>query len=82
MKPEHDLNEREALVLEAVVRTFVQTASPAASRTVAQRFDLGVSPATIRNIMADLEEMGYVASPHTSAAPGWTAALASLSPRS
>ena len=67
MKPEHDLNEREALVLEAVVRTFVQTASPAASRTVAQRFDLGVSPATIRNTMSDLTRKGYLSQPHASA---------------
>jgi len=67
MMAEHDLNEREALVLEAVVRTFVQTASPAASRTVARQFDLGVSPATIRNTMSDLEEKGYLFHPHTSA---------------
>ncbi|HJR54206.1 MAG TPA: heat-inducible transcriptional repressor HrcA [Gemmatimonadota bacterium] len=67
MTPEHDLNEREALVLEAVVRTFVQTASPAASRTVAQRFDLGVSPATIRNTMSDLTRKGYLSQPHASA---------------
>jgi heat-inducible transcriptional repressor len=67
MTPEHDLNEREALVLEAVVRTFVQTASPAASRTVARRFDLGVSPATIRNTMSDLTRKGYLSQPHASA---------------
>ena len=67
MKAEHDLNEREALVLEAVVRTFVQTASPAASRTVARQFDLGVSPATIRNTMSDLTRKGYLTQPHASA---------------
>lgn len=67
MTPEHDLNEREALVLEAVVRTFVQTASPTASRTVARRFDLGVSPATIRNTMSDLTRKGYLSQPHASA---------------
>ena len=67
MTPEHDLNEREALVLEAVVRTFVQTASPAASRTVARQFDLGVSPATIRNTMSDLTRKGYLTQPHASA---------------
>jgi len=67
MKAEHDLNEREALVLEAVVRTFVQTAAPAASRTVARQFDLGVSPATIRNTMSDLTRKGYLTQPHASA---------------
>jgi heat-inducible transcriptional repressor len=67
MKAEHDLNEREALVLEAVVRTFVQTAAPAASRTVARQFDLGVSPATIRNTMSDLTRKGYLTQAHASA---------------
>ncbi len=67
MMAEHDLNEREALVLEAVVRTFVQTAAPAASRTVARQFDLGVSPATIRNTMSDLTRKGYLTQPHASA---------------
>jgi heat-inducible transcriptional repressor len=67
MTAEHDLSEREALVLEAVVRTFVETASPAASRTVARQFDLGVSPATIRNTMSDLTRKGYLSQPHASA---------------
>lgn len=67
MMAEHDLNEREALVLEAVIRTFVETASPAASRTVARQFDLGVSPATIRNTMSDLTRKGYLSQPHASA---------------
>ena len=61
------LNERERRVLEAVIQTYVETAQPAGSRSLAHKFGLGVSPATIRNIMADLEEMGYIASPHTSA---------------
>ena len=67
MMAEHDLNEREALVLEAVVRTFVETAAPAASRTVARQFELGVSPATIRNTMSDLTRKGYLSQPHASA---------------
>ena len=54
-------------MLEAVVRTYVDTAEPAGSRTLARRFDFGVSPATIRNTMADLEEEGYLTHPHTSA---------------
>lgn len=61
------LNEREHRVLEAVVRTYVETAEPAGSRTVSRRFKLGISPATIRNTMSDLEEKGYLCHPHTSA---------------
>jgi heat-inducible transcriptional repressor len=61
------LSEREHRVLEAVVRTYVDTAEPAGSRTVARRFELGISPATIRNTMSDLEEKGYLYHPHTSA---------------
>jgi len=61
------LTEREQQVLAAVVRTYVDTAEPAGSRTLARRFDFGVSPATIRNTMADLEDDGYLTHPHTSA---------------
>ena len=61
------LTEREESVLEAVIRAYVETAEPAGSRTVARRFALGVSPATVRNTMADLEEKGYLFHPHTSA---------------
>jgi heat-inducible transcriptional repressor len=62
-----ELTEREIRVLEAVVRTYVETAEPAGSRVVARRCGLGVSPATIRNTMSDLEEKGYLSHPHTSA---------------
>ncbi|MQA91908.1 MAG: heat-inducible transcription repressor HrcA [Gemmatimonas sp.] len=61
------LTEREHRVLEAVVQTYVETAEPAGSRTVARRYRLGISPATIRNTMSDLEEKGYLCHPHTSA---------------
>lgn len=61
------LTDRERQVLEAVVRTYVDTAEPAGSRTVSRRFELGVSPATVRNTMSDLEEKGYLFHPHTSA---------------
>lgn len=61
------LTEREHLVLEAVIRTYVDTAEPAGSRTVVRRFNLGISPATVRNTMSDLEEKGYLFHPHTSA---------------
>lgn len=66
MRPER-LTERERQVLEAVIHTFVETAEPAGSRTIAKRYDLGVSAATIRNTMSDLEERGYLSHPHTSA---------------
>jgi heat-inducible transcriptional repressor len=61
------LTDREEQVLAAVIRTYVETAEPAGSRTVAKRHGLGVSPATIRNAMADLEEKGFLFHPHTSA---------------
>jgi heat-inducible transcriptional repressor len=65
--PGEELTDRERQVLEAVVRTYVETAEPAGSRTVCRRFDLGVSAATVRNTMSDLEEKGYLNHPHTSA---------------
>ena len=61
------LNERERRVLEAVIQSYVENAEPAGSRTICRRFGLGVSPATIRNTMSDLEEKGYLFHPHTSA---------------
>jgi heat-inducible transcriptional repressor len=62
-----DLTARERQVLEAVVRTYVETAEPAGSRNVSRRFELGVSAATVRNTMSDLEDKGYLLHPHTSA---------------
>jgi heat-inducible transcriptional repressor len=61
------LSQRECLVLGAVIETYVETAEPAASRTIAKRFGLGLSAASIRNTMSDLEEKGYLYHPHTSA---------------
>src|SRR5881409_1586739 len=61
------LTDRERQVLEAVIETYVQTAEPAGSRTIATRHQLGLSPATIRNTMSDLEDKGYLYHPHTSA---------------
>ena len=66
MAPE-TLNERERKVLEAIVQNYVETAEPVGSRVLSKRFGLGVSPATIRNAMSDLEEKGYLFHPHTSA---------------
>src|SRR5580765_2373400 len=62
-----ELSERERRVLEAVIQSYVETAEPAGSRTVSRRFGLGVSPATIRNTRSDLERMGFLVHPHTSA---------------
>jgi heat-inducible transcriptional repressor len=65
--PPEELSKRERRVLEAVIRTYVETAEPAGSRTLSRRFGLGVSPATIRNTMSDLEDKGFLFHPHTSA---------------
>lgn len=62
-----ELSDRERQVLEAVVRVYVDSAEPAGSRTVSKKYGLGVSPATIRNTMSDLEDKGYLYHPHTSA---------------
>ena len=61
------LTDRERQVLEAIVQSYVDTAEPVGSRVLAKRFRLGVSPATIRNAMSDLEEKGFLFHPHTSA---------------
>jgi heat-inducible transcriptional repressor len=61
------LSERERRILEAVIQSYVETTEPAGSRTISRRFGLGVSPATIRNTMSDLEEKGFLYHPHTSA---------------
>ena len=65
--PRAELSDRERQVLEAVIRSYVETAEPAGSRTISRRFGLGVSQATIRNTMSDLEEKGFLFHPHTSA---------------
>src|SRR5215208_2695323 len=62
-----ELSERELRVLEAVVQIYIETAEPAGSQTIARRFGLGVSAATIRNTMSELEDKGYLFHPHTSA---------------
>ena len=67
MATSDELTPRERRVLEAVIQTYVQTAEPAGSRVLTRRHDLGVSPATIRNTMSDLEEKGFLSHPHTSA---------------
>jgi heat-inducible transcriptional repressor len=61
------LSDRERIILRSVVDRFVQTADPVGSRSVAKRYNIGLSPASIRNTMSDLEEMGYLDHPYTSA---------------
>jgi heat-inducible transcriptional repressor len=62
-----ELNERNRKVLHQVVQTFIQSGEPVGSRTVSKRSGLNLSAASIRNVMADLEEMGLLRQPHTSA---------------
>jgi heat-inducible transcriptional repressor len=61
------LDDRKRKILQAIIDDYIDTAEPIGSRTIARKHELGLSPATIRNEMADLEEMGYLAQPHTSA---------------
>ncbi|MGB3095302.1 MAG: heat-inducible transcriptional repressor HrcA [Candidatus Deferrimicrobiaceae bacterium] len=61
------LDDRGAQVLRLVVEDYIETAEPVGSRTISKRMSQALSPATIRNIMADLEEIGYLCQPHTSA---------------
>ena len=61
------LTERNKKILEAIIEDYITTAEPVGSRAVTKRHGLSLSPATVRNVMADLEEMGFLCSPHTSA---------------
>ena len=61
-----ELNERKKKILEVIIRDYINTAEPVGSRTLSKRCNLGISPATIRNEMADLEDLGYLIQPHTS----------------
>ncbi len=63
----NNLNERSLLLLKALVERYVQDGQPVGSRVLSKDSELNLSPATIRNVMADLEEMGLIRSPHTSA---------------
>jgi len=60
------MDERKKNILHAIIQDYVATAEPVGSRTIARKYNLGVSSATIRNEMADLEEMGFIEQPHTS----------------
>ena len=62
-----DLDERKYKILQAIIDDYITTARPVGSRTISRKQGMGLSSATIRNEMSDLEELGYLASPHTSA---------------
>lgn len=62
-----ELDERKFKILQAIIRNYLETGEPVGSRTISKYTDLNLSSATIRNEMADLEELGYIVQPHTSA---------------
>ena len=61
------LGERKVKILDAIIRNYLATGEPVGSRTISKYTDLNLSSATIRNEMSDLEELGYIVQPHTSA---------------
>ena len=61
-----DLSNRKFKILEAIINDYIKTAEPIGSRTISKKYNLGVSSATIRNEMSDLEDMGLINQPHTS----------------
>ena len=62
-----ELTDRKKKILQAIIRNYLESGEPVGSRTISKYTDLNLSSATIRNEMADLEEMGYILQPHTSA---------------
>ena len=64
---DQELDDRKKKILKAIIKTYMETGEPVGSRTISKFADLNVSSATIRNEMSDLEEMGYIIQPHTSA---------------
>lgn len=63
---EYGLSEREKIILRLIIEDFIQTASPVGSRYISKKTDIKLSPATIRNVMSDLEDLFYITHPHTS----------------
>lgn len=63
----YDLSQRQIEILKHIVKEYIDTANPVGSETLEKKYDLGVSPATIRNEMAEMVKKGYLAKPHTSA---------------
>lgn len=64
---DEELNDRKKAILKSIIDDYVRSAQPVGSRTISKKQELGLSSATIRNEMSDLEELGYIAQPHTSA---------------
>lgn len=64
---DEELSERKMKILDAIIRNYLETGEPVGSRTISKYTDLNLSSATIRNEMSDLEELGYIVQPHTSA---------------
>ena len=62
-----DMDERKLKILQAIIQNYMETGEPVGSRTISKYTDLNLSSATIRNEMSDLEDMGYILQPHTSA---------------
>ncbi len=60
------LSDRKIQILQAIINDYIETAEPVGSRTIAKKYNLGISSATIRNEMSDLEEMGLILQPHAS----------------
>src|SRR5713101_4241497 len=67
MQGEAALTAREQEILQSIVRAYIQTGEPVSSRSIARRRNQPLSPASIRNVMADLADEGYLSQPHTSA---------------
>lgn len=67
MKADHGLDNRKLKILQTIIKTYLETGEPVGSRTISKYTDLNLSSATIRNEMADLEDLGYIIQPHTSA---------------
>lgn len=67
MELNHELDDRKKTILQTIIKTYLETGEPVGSRTISKYTDLNLSSATIRNEMADLEDLGYIIQPHTSA---------------
>lgn len=61
------MDKRKELILKTIIKEYIKTATPIGSEGLVEKYDLDISPATVRNEMADLEEAGYIVQPHTSA---------------
>ena len=64
---DNNINARRDRIFDIIVRSYIETAEPVGSRTISKRNNVGLSPASIRNVMADLEDQGLIMQPHTSA---------------